>query len=414
MDTLRFVIVGHVDHGKSTLIGRLLYDTDSLPSDRIEEIKKTSKDLGREPEFAYLLDCLEEERQQGITIDTTQVFFKMDRREYVIIDAPGHVEFVKNMITGASQAEAAVLIIDAREGVREQTKRHAYLLSLLGLNQVIVVLNKMDLVNFRESKFKEVKASIEKFLDSISVKQVFCIPICAMSGDNVAAKSGKMDWYKGPTFLESLDALESRQSSEDKPLVFPVQDVYRIGDKRIVVGRIEAGMLETGCSVKILPGGRVTTIDSIEKYMAKEDNACAGESVGITLRDSSFLGRGDVICSPGEEPVLSDVFSASIFWMAKQDLVKGQRMVLRCATQETTCTVETIKRRIDSATLEIIQEDAEFLRNLEVGEAIVRAKKPIAIKTFNDVQELGRFVLVQDDNICAGGIITKSPKLAEL
>ena len=406
MDALRFVIVGHVDHGKSTLIGRLLYDTDSLPPDKIEEIRKTSKDLGRKTEFAYLLDHLEEERQQGITIDTTQVFFKTDKRQYVIIDAPGHVEFVKNMITGASQAEAAVLIIDVREGVKEQTKRHAYLLSLLGLDQVIVVLNKMDLVNFREESFNKLREIAGKFLNSIAVEPVSYIPICAIKGDNIARKSEKMGWYKGATFLENLDILKNRESSEEKPLIFPVQDVYKIGDRRIVAGRIEAGSLEKGCSIKILPAGQTTKVRSIEKYLERKDKACAGESIGITLKDSSFLNRGDVVCSPGKEPFLTDRFSASIFWMARKELEKEQRLTIRCTTQETTCKIERIKKRINSSTLEVIKEDAERLKNLEVAEVIVKTKKSIAIKTFNDVQELGRFVLMQDENICAGGIIT--------
>lgn len=406
MDTLKFVIVGHVDHGKSTLIGRLLYDTDSLPPDKIEEIEKTSRDLGRETEFAYLLDHLEEERQQGITIDTTQVFFKTEKRQYVIIDAPGHVEFVKNMITGASQAEAAVLIVDAREGVREQTKRHAYFLSLLGLNQIIVVLNKMDLVNFSEEGFNEIREAVEKFLDSLNIKPLSYIPICAINGDNVATKSEKMGWYKGPIFLENLDVLRTTEPSEDKPLIFPVQDVYKIDGKRIVAGRIEAGVLEKGCRIKILPGGQITTVNSIEKYMERKDTAFAGESIGITIHDSSFLSRGDVICLPDEEPILTDRFSANIFWMAHRDFEKKQRLTIRCATQETSCKIERIKKRINSSTLDIIREDGDTLQNLEVGEVVVKTKKPIAIKEFNDVQELGRFVFVQDENICAGGIIT--------
>lgn len=404
---LKFVIVGHVDHGKSTLIGRLLYDTDSLPPDKIEEIRKTSKDLGRKTEFAYLLDHLEEERRQGVTIDTTQVFFKTDRKQYVIIDAPGHVEFVKNMVTGASQAEAAVLIVDAVEGVREQTKRHAYLLSLLGLNQVIVVLNKMDLVGFSEESFNGLKQAVEEVLNFINIKPVSYIPICAASGDNIARKSSKMDWYKGPSFLENLDVLKNRESSENKALIFPVQDVYKIDDKRIAAGRIEAGILREGHTIKILPDGQVTKVKSIEKYLGKKDTAFAGESIGITLEDSSFSNRGDVICFPEEEPALSDTFSANIFWMSKKDFEKGQRLTIRCATQETTCKIEKIRTRIDSSTLEIIEEDAQVLKNLEVGSAVIKSKRPLAIKSFNDVQELGRFVLMQDENICAGGIITR-------
>ena len=408
MDTsnLKFVIVGHVDHGKSTLIGRLLYDTDSLSPDKIEEIKKTSKDLGRETEFAYLLDHLEEERQQGITIDITQVFFKTDKRQYVIIDAPGHVEFVRNMITGASQAEAAILIVDVKEGIQEQTKRHAYILSLLGLSQVIVVLNKMDLVGFREERFKQVKMQTQEFLNTIGIKPGFFIPICAIDGENIAKKSKNMDWYKGPTFLQSLDTLRSIEPAQEKPLIFPVQDVYSLEGKRIIVGRIEAGTIKKGDNVKILPSNRITRVNSIEKYLDKTDKAYAGQSVGITIQDSAFINRGDVICLPHKEPVLTERFCANIFWMARQDLLKEQRITIRCATQETTCQIESIKRRVNSSTLEVIEEDTKVLKNLEVGEVVIKTKRPILIKAFGDVQELGRFVFVQDENICAGGIIT--------
>ena len=406
METLKFVIVGHVDHGKSTLIGRLLYDTNFLPADKIEEIKRVSQQLGRETEFAYLLDHLEEERLQGITIDTTQVFFKTEKRQYVIIDAPGHVEFVRNMVTGASQADAAVLIIDVQEGVREQSRRHAYIVSLLGLKQVIVVLNKMDLVNFSRERFNEVKEEMVKFLDSINMEAIFYIPISAMKGDNIVNNSDKMDWYKGPHFLESLNIFKNRGSDKDKPLIFPVQDVYKIDSKRIIVGRIEAGVIERGCPIKILPGSQITRVHSIERFLEKNDRAYAGQSVGITAEDAPFITRGDVICFPDREPVLTDKFHANIFWMAKQDFIKGERITIRCATQETTCVIETIKKRINSSTLEVIQGDGNVLRNLEAGEVIVKTKKPIVLKSFNDVCELGRFVLVQDENISAGGIVT--------
>ncbi len=406
MDVLSFVIVGHVDHGKSTLIGRLLHDTDSLPPDKIEEVKKASDGQGRQTEFAYLLDHLEEERKQGITIDTTQVFFKTDKRRYVIIDAPGHVEFVKNMITGASQAEAAVLIIDVDEGVKEQTKRHSYMLSLLGLHQVVVVLNKMDLVDFSQDRFDALKKDVAKWLKSISIEPTFYIPISAIKGDNVANRSENMDWYTGLTFLESLDTLQNRQPPEDKPLLMPIQDVYKIGDKRINVGRVESGIIEKGAEVKILPTGRITKINSIVKYLEETNKAIASECIGITTTDSVFLDRGNVVCLPGAEPVLTDRIPANIFWMTKHDFEKDRKLTIRCATQETICKVESIDKRIDSSTLEAIAENADIIKNLEVAEVVIKTKKPVAIKDFNDVQELGRFVLVQNENICAGGIIT--------
>ncbi len=406
MEAIKFVIAGHVDHGKSTLIGRLLFDTDSLPPDKIEEIRKASENLGRETQFAYLLDYLEEERRQGITIETTQVFFKSGGKEYVIIDAPGHVEFVKNMVTGASHAQAAVLIIDANEGIKEQTKRHAYIVSLLGINQLIVVVNKMDLRNFSKKAFDLVKKDTEKFLEGIGTPASVYVPISALKGENITGKSKKMAWYDGPAFLEALGTLKNKKHGENKPLIFPVQDVYKIKDKRIAAGRLEAGIIKKGQSIKILPHNRITRVKSIEKHPCQVDKATPGESIGIVTQDSVFLNRGDIVCEKGKEPLFADSFKANIFWLSKHDFHKNQKLVLRCATQETACRLEKIEKRIDSSTLEIIEENSSRLRNLEVGEVLIRVKKPIAVKRFGDVQELGRFVLVKDENTCAGGIIT--------
>lgn len=406
METLHFVIVGHVDHGKSTLIGRLLFDTDSLPPDKIEEVKKASAEVGRETEFAYLLDHLEEERKQGITIDTTQVFFKTSKREYVIIDAPGHVEFVKNMITGASQAEAGVLIVDVKEGIQQQTKRHAYILSLLGLDQVVTILNKMDLVDYSQQHFENIKQEVEKFLNSINIKPVCCIPICALKGDNIAAKLKSMAWYTGPTFLESLDSLKKPQLPENKALLFPVQDVYKIDSDRITAGRVEAGVLQAGQAIKVLPGGERTKIKSINKFPSQVDKAVAGESIGITTEEPLFFNRGDIVCPTDAETTLTDKFDATIIWMSKSEFNKNEKITIRCATQETTAKIEKINNRIDSSTLDILEQDAETLKNLEVGQVTIKTKNPIVIKSFNDVKELGRFVFVKEDNICAGGIIT--------
>ena len=407
LEQLKFVIVGHVDHGKSTLIGRLFFDTDSLPPDKIAEVKEASRNLGREIEFAFLLDHLREEREQGITIDTAQAFFKTEKREYVIIDAPGHREFVKNMITGASQAEAAILIVDANQGVKEQTRRHAYILAMLGIEQVVVILNKMDLVDFSKEKFNKVKREIEEFLDSINIKAKFYIPISAAKGDNVAEKSQNMNWYSGPTVLENLDSLENKISTQNKPLIFPVQDVYKVDSKRIVVGRTEAGTIRNGQEIKILPQGQTTKVRSIEKFLEKTNVCSAGESIGITTSEPVFLERGNVICEPDKVPSLTDTFCANLFWMDREDFDKHQRIMLKCATQEISCKIEKIVKRMDSSTLEVIEEDANKLKPLEVGEIIIKTKKPIVVKRFNELEELGRFVLVKDENTCAGGIITE-------
>lgn len=406
METVNFVIVGHVDHGKSTLIGRLLYDTNSLPPDKIEEIKRVSKDLGRETEFAYLLDHLEEERQQNITIETTQIFFKTDKRQYVIIDTPGHIEFVKNMITGASQAEASILIIDVHEGIREQTQRHAFILSLLHLKQVIVVLNKMDLVDYKQEIFDKIKEEIEKFLASINIYVKHYIPISGIKGDNIVIKSVNMPWYAGPTVIESLDSLEPHIPDENKPLTMTIQDVYKFSDKRIAVGRVETGIIKKGDVIKILPEGQTTKINSIEKYLEDRDKSYVGECIGITTTESVFLDRGNVICEPNNAPCVANTFKADVFWMSKNEFKKEEKVILRCATQEIICGVEKIESRIDSSSLNVLEKDASKLCNLEVGDVIIKTKKPIVIMPFNEIQELGRFVLVRDENVCAGGIIT--------
>jgi len=405
MDLLKFVIVGHVDHGKSTLIGRLLYDTKSLAPDRLEEIEKASQGLGKETEFAYLLDHLEEERQQGITIETTQVFFKTERREYVIIDAPGHIEFMKNMITGASSAEAAVLIIDAQEGIKEQTRRHAFILSLLGIKQIVVVINKMDLVDYDNSAFNSLKAQIEKLLDNLDIEVCFYIPISALNGENIIGKGAKMPWYQGPAFLESLNSLQVKKPQQDKSLIFPIQDVYKINGKRISVGRIESGNLKKGQKIKILPHNQTTRVETIEKYPDQVDQGYCGESIGITTKDPVFLNRGDMVCCQTQEPNLVNSFYANIFWLSKKDFSKDERLIIQCATQATSCTIKEIKKRIDSSTLCILEENGDKLKNLEIGQVLIKTKKPIAIKAFADLQELGRFVLIRDENTCAGGII---------
>ncbi|HID27713.1 MAG TPA: GTP-binding protein [Methanosarcinales archaeon] len=404
-DNLKFVIVGHVDHGKSTLIGRLLYDTNSLPDGKIEEIKQICESLGKDIEFSYVMDHLEEERDQGITIDTAQIFFSPEKRGYVIVDAPGHVEFIKNMITGASQAEAAVLIVDAEEGVKEQTKRHAYILSMLGLNQVIVVVNKMDLVDYDQRRFDAVKKELLKFLSEINIKPSYVIPISAKEGDFVARKTGNMNWYDGPTVLEALDTFRTKESARDKPLRYVVQDVYDF-DRRIVVGRVESGLIRQGDKIKILPSGEETSVKTIEEYLKDVSEAEAGKSIGITTEDKLFIDRGDVIVHDTDMPVVTDEIRANIFWMDRIPFKKGEGIWFRCATQEIACEIEKINKVINSSTLELIGEDVEEIKNREVADIIIRTEKPVVVENFNKIQELGRFVLVREDT-CAGGIITE-------
>jgi len=405
-ENMNIVFVGHVDHGKSTLIGRLLYDTNSLPPDKIEEVKKTCEALGKEMEFGFILDHLQEEREQGITIDTCQIFFKTPKRNYVIIDAPGHIEFIKNMITGASQAEAAILIIDANEGVKEQTKRHAYILGMLGLKQIIVLINKIDLVDYKEEKFNEVKKKITDFLKKLNLEPSYTIPIAAKHGDNIAKKSDKMDWYKGKTFLGCLDTFKIRENNSDKALRFPIQDAYKIDDKRIFAGRIESGTIRQGDEITILPQNTKTKVKSVEKFLEKPTMAEAGESIGITTEDQLFIERGNVISHPDNLPKVTDRIKANVFWMSKKDFNINEIITLKIATQEVSAKIEKIEKKINSSTLEEIKEDIDTLRNNEVGTMIIKTLSPVVVDDFNYVPELGRFVFEKNMITCAGGIIT--------
>jgi sulfate adenylyltransferase large subunit len=405
-ENMKIVIVGHVDHGKSTLIGRLLYDTDSLPHGVMDEVKRACKELGRSVEFAYLLDQFEEERQQNITIDTTQMFFKTDKRNYVIIDAPGHVEFVKNMVTGASQAEAALLIVDANEGVQEQTKRHAYVLSMLGLKQVIVVLNKMDVIGYDEKRYDRVKSDIITFLKKINIGPSYIIPISAKDGDNVAIKSDKMNWYKGPTALEALDTFTHAKRETDQPLRYPIQDVYKVGNNRILVGRVESGTIKPGTEITFLPSMKKTKVKSIEVFEGQKKKAVPGECIGITIDHPFFIERGEVACSD-PLPRASDKINAHVFWMSKNPFKTGENLLLRCATQEIECTIEPIRKKLDSSTLNTIEKNAKDLRDMEIGEVTLKLRRPAVVESFNDISELGRFVLTKGLDVSAGGIITE-------
>lgn len=410
-ESLRFVIVGHVDHGKSTLIGRLLYDTGSIALDRLEEARHAARELGAEAEFAFLLDHLQEEREGALTIDTAQTFFSTPKRDYVLIDAPGHVEFLKNMITGAAQADAAVLIVDASRGIEVQTRRHAYLLALLGLEEVIVALNKMDLVGYREGAFREASEAVRGLLESVAITARSYIPISAKRGDNIADPSRAMSWYRGPTLLGALDSLEERSPPQDKPLVFPIQDVYHHDGERIAVGRVEAGVLRKGDKIKLLPRGELATVDSIKKFLEEPRAAYPGESIGITLTVGSrpsvpLLERGQVVCRPGAEPNLTDRFKANVFWLAEKGLGRGERVTLRSVTQAVSARLEAISEKLDSASLEVLGREAPTLEQLEVGRVIVKTDSPVVVARFAELQGLGRFVLARGEEISAGGIIT--------
>ena len=337
MSELKIVFVGHVDHGKSTIIGRLLYETHSLPQGIIDKVQRIADETGKNFEYAYLLDAFAEERQQGITIDMTQIQFSTDKRDYLIIDAPGHKEFLKNMISGAANANVAFLVIDAQAGVQEQSRRHAYLLSLLGINQIFVLVNKMDLVAYSQERFNEVTSAMEEFLKPLNVKPAAYIPISGFLGDNVIATSDNLSWYNGNTLIDTLDFITADEGLSKRPLRLPIQDVYKFDERRIVAGRIEAGALEVGDTITIYPEGRKTQIIEIASWLPKDrrTTAQAGESVGIIVKDEFFNKRGELITKDQDTaPNISNRLRASIFWLGKTPLTIGKKYKLKLATSE--------------------------------------------------------------------------------
>src|SRR5205807_1304652 len=351
--TLRVVFVGHVDHGKSTLIGRILHDTGSLPEGKIEQIKKACAAEGMGFEFAFLLDALLEEQKQNVTIDTTEIPFRTPRRQYAIIDAPGHKEFLKNMITGASRADAAILVISADEGVREQSRRHAYLLSMLGIKHLIVVVNKMDLVDYSEKRFREIEQEYRKFLRELGLEARTFIPASAREGENVAQASAKMKWYGAASVLEALDSLGPQERDVDLPLRFCVQDVYRFDGRRIIAGRIETGTLRAGDQLVFSPANKSSVVATIERWNAPSNGpAVAGDSIGIMLSEQIFVERGYVASHENDTPIETNRFHADLFWIVREPLQVGHPYDLRLATQEVKCEIASIEEVMDSSTRE--------------------------------------------------------------
>ncbi len=405
-DALRIVIAGHVDHGKSTLIGRLFYDTGSLPEERYREIERTCREQGRPFEFAYLMDALEEERDQNITIDTAQTFFRTAKRPYVIIDAPGHKEFLKNMVTGAAAADAAILLVDGADGVREQTRRHAYILSLLGLRQAAVAVNKLDLVAFDRVRFHEVEEEIRGFLGSVGIVPSDVVPISARDGDNIAKPSSRIPWYGGPTLLAALDSFAPVRDASGLPLRFPVQDVYRWDDKRLYAGRLESGELRPGDGVVFAPSGKSSRVRSVETWGNDAlPAATAGMCVGVTLADELFVERGEVMGRDDDPPRGARELAASLFWLGNEPLRLNRQYVLKLATSETEVTLSAITERLNSSTLEIIERHADRVENLEVANVTFVPARPVAADTFEENPRLGRFVVSVDGFVAGGGIV---------
>lgn len=405
-EQLKIVIVGHVDHGKSTFVGRLFHDTGALPEGKLEQLQKAAERRGVPFEWANLMDALQSERDQNITIDTAQIWFNTARRQYVIIDAPGHKEFLKNMVTGAANAEAALLLIDAHEGVQENSRRHGYLLHLLGIRQVAVLVNKMDLANYDQARFQQIETEYRAWLKTIGLEPKVFIPIAAKHGDNVAALSAAMPWWSGPTVLQALDEFRVTDLPTHQPLRFPIQDVYRFDERRILAGRVEAGGIKVGDKLVFSPTNKTSTVKTIERWNApSSESASAGESIGITLTEQIFVARGAVAALETDPPYELSSFKARLFWLGRQPFAQGKTYKLKLATQEVECSIESIQKVIDASSLQTVTRNDGTVARHEVAELTLHTKKPIAFDVHNEIAATGRFVIVDGFDVSGGGII---------
>lgn len=410
---MNIVIVGHVDHGKSTLVGRLLADTGSLPEGKLEQVREECRRNAKPFEYAFLLDALKDERQQGITIDTARVFFKSKKREYIIIDAPGHIEFLKNMVSGAARAEAALLVIDAQEGIQENSKRHGYLLSMLGIRQVAVCVNKMDLVGYDRKVFDRIEKEYRKFLKEIGLEPKLFLPLAALEGENLIESSSRMAWFKGPSVLGVLDSFEKAPTIEKKPFRLPVQAVYKFtedGDnRRIVAGRVESGTLSVGDEVIFLPSGKRSKIKSIEKFNGpKHTQVTAGHSTGVTLTEQVYVNRGDIMCRVAEEkayPCRSLLLRVKLFWMGHRPMILNRPYKLKLGTAQVMVHLKKIERVLDASELEMLTISRKEIGRHDVAQCVLQATADFAFDLAGDLEATGRFVIVDEYDIAGGGII---------
>ena len=412
---MNIVIVGHVDHGKSRIIGRMLADTNSLPDGKLEQVKRNCEINSKPFEYAFLLDALKDEQSQGITIDSARVFFKTDKRDYIIIDAPGHIEFLKNMITGAARAESALLVIDAQEGVRENSRRHGYMLAMLGISQVVVLINKMDLVDYDQKIFNEIVEEYTEFLKDIKIEPACFIPVSGMKGDNVASLSPKMDWYNNDTVLQVLDQFKKEPEPIDKPLRMPVQDVYKFtkfdDDRRIIAGNVETGSLKVGDKIVFYPSGKKSRVSSLEGFNEKKkDRITPGYATGFTMDEQVYVKRGEMVVKADEEkPEVTTRIKVSIFWLGRKPLEKKKDYILKLGTTRTNFRLEEITRVINSSDLSA-DEEKERIERHEVAECILKLSKAIAFDLAEKLAVTSRFVIIDEYEIRGGGIVREALK----
>jgi bifunctional enzyme CysN/CysC len=410
-EDMNIVIVGHVDHGKSTIIGRLLADTNSLPEGKLEQVKERCRRNSKPFEYAFLLDALKDEQEQGITIDAARCFFKTDKRDYIIIDAPGHIEFLKNMVTGASRAEVALLVIDANEGIQENSRRHGYLLSMLGIKNVVVLINKMDLVDYSEEVFNNIVKEYTEFLNKIDVEPRYYIPVSGFFGENIVYTSEKTPWYSGQSVLDILDGFEKEKLPDDKPFRMPVQAVYKFtgdGDnRRIIAGTIETGRIKVGDEVVFYPSGKKNKVNSIEIFNAEvPESAGAASAIGFTFTEQIYVKRGEMVTLASEsKPKVGNRIKVNLFWLGRQSMVRGKDYLLKVGTAKVPVRIEEITKVIDASNLE--NEVKDSIDRHDVAECILRAQKPVAYDLAHEIAQTSRFVIVDNYEIAGGGIILK-------
>ncbi|MCX6798891.1 MAG: translation elongation factor EF-1 subunit alpha [Candidatus Diapherotrites archaeon] len=411
---INLVFIGHVDHGKSTTVGRLLYDSGALSEQEYRKLEAEAKALGKGTfAFAFAMDKLKEERERGVTIDVAYRKFEGKKNNFTIIDAPGHKDFIKNMITGTSQADAAVLVVSAKDGVQAQTKEHAFLAQVMGLKQLIVALNKIDEVGYDEKKVNAVKDAANKLLTGVGYKpeQLKFIPISAWVGDNVAKKSDKIGWYKGPTLLEALDELTAPAPPTDKPLRLPIQDVYNIkGVGTVPVGRVETGVLKPNDKIIVMPSGAITEVKSIEMHHEQLSQAVPGDNIGFNVRglNRQDIARGDVVGHVNNPPTVAKEFEAQIVVLNHPTAIPvGYTPVFHIHTAQVSCKIEAILKKLDPKTGAVKEENPKFLKTGDAAIVKIVPTKPLVVEEFKKFPQLGRFAIRDMGQTVAAGMITK-------
>lgn len=407
---INLVFIGHVDHGKSTTVGRLLFDTNSIDEAELNRHKKEAQELGKAGfEFAFVMDKVKEERERGVTINLAYKKFETQKNYFTIIDAPGHKDFIKNMITGTSQADAAVLVVAANDGIMEQTREHLFLAKTLGIPQIMIAVNKMDMVNYDQAKFNAVKEDMSKLLTSVGYKvdEVKFIPIASLKGDNVAKKSENMSWYTGPTLLEALDTFKPGEKPTNLPLRMPIQDVYTIkGIGAVPVGRIETGIMKVGQKVVVMPSGKQGEIKSIEMHHEQMQQAEPGDNIGINIRGigKEDIRRGDVLGDAANPPKVVKEFQAQIIVLSHPTVITaGYCPVFHVNTAQVSCTIKKIDKKIDPRTGATVQESPDFIKPGDAAIITVEPTRPLVIEEADKNPQMSKLAIRDMGRTVAAG-----------